>query len=62
MTQLFAVLYVGVGTLLACGGHVRGCIVSMGGMVWIHMTSLSPPRIIEVPIPSKESEQSCICV
>jgi hypothetical protein len=43
-------------------GHVRGCIVSMGGMVWIHMTSLSPPRIIEVPIPSKESEQSCICV
>ena len=61
MTALLARLYAGVGILLACWRHMRGCTVSLGGMVWIHMTSLSPPRIIEVPIPSKESEQSCIC-
>jgi hypothetical protein len=54
MTELFALLYVGVGILLACWRHVRGCIVSMGGMVWTHNTSLAPPLIFEVNVPSLE--------
>jgi hypothetical protein len=29
---------------------------------WAHKTSLIPPLIIEVPVPSQESERSCICV
>ena len=30
--------------------------------VWVHQTSLTPPHCIEVPVPSQESEPSCICV
>ena len=30
--------------------------------VWAHKTSLTPPLFIEVPVPSRESDQSCICV
>ena len=30
--------------------------------VWTHTTSLTQPFIIEVPVPSQESERSCICV
>jgi hypothetical protein len=32
------------------------------GEVWLHKTSLTPPLFIEVTVPSKENEQSCICV
>ena len=31
-------------------------------IVWIFKISLTPPLLIEVPIPSRESECSCICV
>jgi len=27
------------------------------GEVWFHKTSLAPPRCIEVPVPSEESER-----
>ena len=30
--------------------------------VWAHKTSLAPPLFIEAPVPSQESERSCICV
>jgi hypothetical protein len=30
--------------------------------VWTHTTSLTQPFIIEVPVPSQESQRSCICV
>jgi len=39
---------------LACRRHMRGCIVSLGGMVWTHNTSLAPPLIFEVHVPSQE--------
>jgi len=29
---------------------------------WVHFTRLTPPPFIEVPVQSKESERSCICV
>ena len=29
--------------------------------VWVHKTSLTPSLLIEVPLPSQESDQSCIC-
>ena len=29
-------------------------------MVWAHKTSLTPPLIIKVPVPSQESDRSCI--
>ena len=30
--------------------------------MWAYKSSLTPPRFSEVPISSKESERSCICV
>jgi hypothetical protein len=30
--------------------------------VWAHKTSLAPPLFIEAPVPSQESERSCICI
>jgi hypothetical protein len=32
------------------------------GEVYAHETCLIPPLFIEVPVPSQESEMSCICV
>jgi hypothetical protein len=32
------------------------------GKVWAYKSSLTPPRFSEVPISSKESERSCMCV
>jgi hypothetical protein len=34
----------------------------MRGTVWADKTSLTAPLFIEVPVPSQESERSCICV
>ena len=34
----------------------------MRGEVWAHKTSLTLPLFIEMPVPSQESEQSCMCV
>ena len=31
------------------------------GEVWVHITSLTPQRFIEVPVPGQESERSCKC-
>jgi hypothetical protein len=38
--MLFTQLYVKVGNLLICGE------------IWAHKTSLTPPLLIEVPVPS----------
>ena len=37
-------------------------IISTRGEVWDHKTSLSLPLSTELPVPSQESELSCICV
>ena len=34
----------------------------MGGEVWTHKTSLSPPLFIEVPVLSQENDRSSMCV
>jgi len=36
--------------------------MSLRGEVWSHKTILTPSLYIEVPVPSQESELSCICV
>ena len=35
---------------------------SLRGEVWARKTSLTLPLFIELPVPSQESAQSCICV
>ena len=35
---------------------------SLRGDCWAHKASLTPPRFIEVPVTSQESERLCICV
>jgi hypothetical protein len=30
--------------------------------VWANTTDSTPPRFIKVPLPSQESDRSCICV
>ena len=37
-------------------------IISLRGEVWAHTTSLFQLCFIEMPVPSKDSERSCICV
>jgi hypothetical protein len=37
--------------------HDRFILLRGGGGVWFHKTSLAPPRFIEVPVPSEESER-----
>ena len=37
-------------------------IISLRGEVWAHKTSLFPPPLIEVPIPSQESEHFFVCI
>ena len=37
-------------------------ITSLRGEVWTNKANLALPRFIEVPVPSKESERTCICV
>jgi hypothetical protein len=37
-------------------------IISLRVEVWAHITSLTPPHVIEVDVPSLESDWSCICV
>ena len=45
--------------ILACGKHRT---ISPTRGVWAYATSLTPPRSNEAPVPSPESERSCICV
>ena len=58
----FALLYVSVVFLLTYGKHLHDHIISVRGKIWVQKTSLSPPHNIEIPVPSQESEGSCICV
>jgi len=37
-------------------------IISLRVEAWVQITSLFPPRIIEVPVPSQGSKLSCIFV
>ena len=55
---LFTQLYVRVGILLTSGIHLHDHIIQ----VRANKSSLTPPLFIEVPVPSQEIEQSCICV
>jgi hypothetical protein len=46
-----------------CGKHLHDRIIALRGKIWTDETSLTPPFIIEVPVPSQESQRSCcICV
>ena len=56
-------LYVWVNILLVCRIHLHHRIFSLKGEFWAYKTSLILPLLfIEVPVPSKESERSYICV
>ena len=57
---LFAQLCGRVGILNTCGKHDH--IISIRGDAWVHQSSLTRPLSNEVPVPSEESERSCICV
>ena len=60
--MLLTQIYVRVDIILTCEKHLLVCIISLRGKVLVHRTSLTPPLFIEVPVPSQESEQSCISV
>ena len=53
---MFSSLYVSVGILITCGKHLHDYIISLRGQVWAQKTSLTPPLLIEVPVPRQESE------
>jgi hypothetical protein len=42
--------------------HLHDHTIPLRGEVWANKTSLTPPLLIEVPVPSMESERACICV
>jgi hypothetical protein len=46
--------------LLKCGNHLHNRIISLRGEVCERKTSLIPPFLIEVPVPSQENERSYI--
>ena len=43
-------------------GLTMQAYISLRGEVWVYITWLTLPLVIEVSVPSHESEQSCICV
>ena len=47
----------GVGILLTRGKPLHDCIISLKGEVKAHKISLISPLVIEVPVPSQESER-----
>ena len=47
----------GVGILLTCGNHFDDRIFSQRGDAWSHKTRITPLLLIEVQLPSQESEQ-----
>ena len=59
---LLPLWYVRVDILLTCWKHLYDRIISLRGEVSVHITSLTPSLFIEVPVPSLESDRSCICV
>ena len=56
-TRFYAMVYI----LLTCRKHSDPTI-SLRGEVWVHKTSLTPPRFTKVPVLSQESERPCMCV
>jgi hypothetical protein len=56
--MLFSRLYVRLGILLKCGNHLHNRIISLRGEACERKTSLAPPFLIEVPVPSQENERS----
>jgi len=46
---------------LTCGKHLHYRIISPRVEVLVHKTSLTPPLIIEVPVPSQEVNQFYLC-
>jgi hypothetical protein len=49
--------------LLTCGILLlHDDIISLRGEVWDNEISLTPPLVIVIPVPSQESDRSCICV
>jgi len=49
LTQLYDI----VGILLACGKHLHDSIMSLRGDAYTYKTSLTPPLVIEVHVPSR---------
>ena len=68
MLKDYSVLYdnavrpIYVGISFTCGKNSHDCIISIRGEFWSHKTSLTPPRFIEVPLPSLERQRSYICM
>ena len=59
---ILALLYASSDIFLTCAKHSHDFIFSLAWEVLAHKTILAPPSFIEVPVPSQESEWSCICV
>ena len=60
---LFTLFYVKVDMLLTYGILLlHDDIISLRGEVWDNEISLAPPLVIVIPVPSQESDRSCICV
>jgi hypothetical protein len=57
---LFSGLYVRHFTLML--KHLHDRLISLWGEVCVHKTTLTPRLCTELPVPSQESEQSCMCV
>ena len=49
-------------SILNICSNLHDRIMSLRRKVWVDKTSLTPPLFIEVPVPSQESDSSCICV
>ena len=63
MRTPFAQVYTRGDILFKCKKYLQhDRIIPLRGEVWDHQASLPPPLFIEVPVPSPESERSCICV
>lgn len=61
-TKLLAPLYMVIGIVPTCRKHLHDSIIWLRGEVWTHMTYLTPPLFIEVPVARPESVWSCIGV
>jgi len=49
----FARLYLRLGILFTHGRQLYDCIISQRGEVWTRDSSLTPPLLIKVPVPSQ---------
>ena len=59
---LFSRLYTWVDILHTRGKHVHGRSFHYMGRFRSHKNSLTLPLLNEIPVPSQESERSCICL